>query len=101
VGSTARDETGVEADQGFIPSEGGWERCGVEGTPQAPAAASDVTLAFVLSTVIVKGGEACKRCRLFAADPTKLGHADDERKRGPFADTGNAQHEIERVARSW
>ena len=47
VGFSARNEAGVEVDQGLVPAEGGRERRGVEGAPQAPAAAGDVPLAFV------------------------------------------------------
>ena len=88
------DESSVEADQGVVPSEGSRERCGVKGAPQARPTAGDVALAFVFSTVVVKGSKAGKRGRLFATDASELGHADDQRERGPFANARNAQHEI-------
>jgi len=95
VSFASGDESSVEVDQGLIPSEGGRERCGIKGAPQAPPAAGDVALAFVFSTIVVKGSKAGKRGRLFATDTSELGHADDERERGPFANARNAQHEIE------
>ena len=95
MGFAARGEAGVERDQRLVPAEGGWQRGGEQGTAQACASAGDVTLAFVLSAVVVEGCEAGQGGGLLAADAAELGHADDERQRGALADAGNAAHEIE------
>ena len=87
-------EPRVEVDQGFIPSKGGGE-CGCEeGAPQTAASARNVPLAFVFAAVVIEGSKAGQCGRLFAIDTAELGHADQERERGAFADTGNAEHEI-------
>ncbi len=94
VGFSSCDEASVEIDQSLVPSEGGWERRGVEGAPQAPPAAGDVALPLVRSAVVVERRKTSERCGFLAADASELRHADDERERSPLADTRNAQHEV-------
>jgi hypothetical protein len=84
----------VKADQGFVPSEGGWKRRGEERAPQTPPAASDAPPAFGFSTVVVEGSKTGEGCGLFTADAAELGHADDERKRGAIANARDAQYQI-------
>ena len=54
-----------------------------------------MTLAFVLSAVVVEWSQTGEGCGLLAADMSEFGHADDERKRGALADAWNAQHQLE------
>ena len=61
----------------------------------AAPAAGDVSLALVLSAVVVERRKTGERCGFFAADPAELGHADDEGEGGALAQAGNAQHQIE------
>jgi hypothetical protein len=94
VGLSSRDQPSIEVDQELVPSEGGRERSSEQRAPQASAAAGDVALTFMFSAIVVKGGEAGKRCGFFPTEATEFWHPDDERERGAFADTRNAQDEF-------
>jgi hypothetical protein len=64
------------------------------------ALGGDLTLSLVLPTIVVEWSQTGQRRGLLAADAAELGHADDERRCGALADTSDAQHQINRLARS-
>ena len=88
-------EASVERYQCLVPTVGGREGGGKQGTAQAASTAGDVSLPSVLSAVVVERSQAGKCCGFLAADLPKFGHADQKRQRGTLADARNAQDQIE------
>src|SRR6202035_1737482 len=78
VGFSSCDETGIELDQRIVPTEGCRQGGGEERTAQTPAATGDVSLALMLSAVVVEGRKAGQGGGLLSADATEFWHADDE-----------------------
>ena len=88
-------EASVERYQCLVPTVGGREGGGKQGTAQAASTAGDVSLPLVLSTVVIERSQAGKRCGFLAADLPKFGHADQKCQRGALSNAWNAQHQIE------
>src|SRR3974390_2548617 len=95
VGFTAGGETGVELDQGFVPSEGGRERSCEQRSTQASPSTGDVALTFVLTAVVIERSETGKRGGFLTANAPEFRHPDDECEPSALADARNAADEIE------
>ena len=94
MGLSSGSQAYVEGNEGLVPAECRRKRRSKQRTSQPSPAAGDAPLALMLPTVVVEGREPREGCSLLAADTAELGHADQERERGAFADPGNAEHEV-------
>src|SRR5438093_11579819 len=89
VGLSLGNKSLVEGDECGVPAERGGESGGVERASRPTAAAGDVALALMLSTVVVEGRQPGQCGGFFSADVTEFGHAQDERQCGTLADAGD------------
>ena len=66
----------VEVDQGWVPSEGGWQCRGIEAFAQSFSSACDPSLSLMIAAVLIEGGEAGQGGDLLTGERADFRHAD-------------------------